>query len=393
MNYETFKQMKLSEDPELKKEYDALQWRSEQERAKFKQKLNKKAEPKIHMDWPNEIRITIRSKEMFSTLKTLLLNQKAEFYQNPGSIFSDSKLSKEPIAQNAQYYICYNGEYYRICLCSPNDDFNQMMFGNHCFPISCSRIIFDIVDMDISDREFGSLIYPQCIRPVKFDGKRKLAAVVAVSKNGVIGINGDLAYHNPDDLKFVRDLTMGLPIIMGYRTFTSMKECPLPGRMNILFSDSSINFVTKANRNQIDESINSIRAVLANGSTFSNRVYHWWYSKTSENTKSERAKELVDTIKQSMTFERAFIFGGADIYKTFAEYIDEWYVTEYDAVIGEDNGNTTIIPEYWNFDYAGIGTKYRNGVQYITDGRILEGDFNGVPYVTSRYTVHWKEEQ
>ena len=87
MNYETFKQMKLSEDPELKKEYDALQRRYEQERAKFKQKLNKKAEPKIHMDWPNEIRIAVRSKEMFSALKTLLLNQKAEFYQEPGNIF------------------------------------------------------------------------------------------------------------------------------------------------------------------------------------------------------------------------------------------------------------------------------------------------------------------
>ena len=168
MNYETFKQMKLSEDPELKKEYDALQRRYEQERAKFKQKLNKKAEPKIHMDWPNEIRIAIRSKEMFSALKTLLLNQKAEFYQEPGNIFSDVKMVKEPIMQEAKYFICYNGEYYRVILDNSNDDFNQMLIGSHRFPIACSRVVFDIVD--ISDREFGSLIYPQYIRPTTFDG-------------------------------------------------------------------------------------------------------------------------------------------------------------------------------------------------------------------------------
>lgn len=390
MNYETFKQMKLSEDPELKKEYDALQRRYEQERAKFKQKLNKKAEPKIHMDWPNEIRIAIRSKEMFSALKTLLLNQKAEFYQEPGNIFSDVKMVKEPIMQEAKYFICYNGEYYRVILDNSNDDFNQMLIGSHRFPIACSRVVFDIVD--ISDREFGSLIYPQYIRPTTFDGKRKLAAVVAVSKNGVIGIDGDLAYHNPDDLKFVRDLTMGLPIIMGYNTFKSMKFRTLPGRMNILFARISANLITMSDRGQMDESVRSVHTVLANGTTFSNRPYHCWYSVTSANTESKRAKELVDEIKQYMTFDRAFVFGGAGVYKTFAQYIDEWYVTEYDDIIKTDSDRVTVIPKYWDNEHAILSTSYKNTIQYISEEKILEGHLNDIPYTTTRYVVHWRDQ-
>ena len=60
-----------------------------------------------------------------------------------------------------------------------------------------------------------------------------LSLVVAMDINRVIGINGDLPWHLPTDLKYFRDITMGKPIIMGRKTHESIGR-PLPGRKNIV---------------------------------------------------------------------------------------------------------------------------------------------------------------
>lgn len=65
----------------------------------------------------------------------------------------------------------------------------------------------------------------------------KLLFVVAASENGVIGINNQLPWHLPDDLKFFKKTTMGKPIIMGRKTFLSFGR-PLPGRTNIILSET-----------------------------------------------------------------------------------------------------------------------------------------------------------
>lgn len=57
--------------------------------------------------------------------------------------------------------------------------------------------------------------------------------VVAVSANNVIGVNGELPWHLPDDLRYFKQLTMGKPIVMGRRTWNSIGR-PLPGRQNIV---------------------------------------------------------------------------------------------------------------------------------------------------------------
>lgn len=63
----------------------------------------------------------------------------------------------------------------------------------------------------------------------------KLALVVAMARNGVIGRAGSLPWHLPADLKRFRAITMGKPIIMGRRTHESIGR-PLPGRRNIVLS-------------------------------------------------------------------------------------------------------------------------------------------------------------
>lgn len=63
----------------------------------------------------------------------------------------------------------------------------------------------------------------------------KLSLIVAVAENGIIGRNGQLPWKLSADLKTFRRLTMGKPLIMGRKTFQSLKG-PLDGRDNIVLT-------------------------------------------------------------------------------------------------------------------------------------------------------------
>ena len=63
----------------------------------------------------------------------------------------------------------------------------------------------------------------------------EMVAVVAMAKNGVIGDGSGLIWHLPADLKRVRSLTMGCPLIMGRKTWDSIGR-PLPGRASIVMT-------------------------------------------------------------------------------------------------------------------------------------------------------------
>ncbi|MBF0105081.1 MAG: dihydrofolate reductase [Deltaproteobacteria bacterium] len=63
-----------------------------------------------------------------------------------------------------------------------------------------------------------------------------LSIIVAISQNGVIGLNNRLPWHLPEDLKHFKETTMGHTIIMGENTFKSLGR-PLPGRKNIVLTD------------------------------------------------------------------------------------------------------------------------------------------------------------
>jgi len=60
-----------------------------------------------------------------------------------------------------------------------------------------------------------------------------LALIVAVSRNGVIGRDGGLPWHIPEDLKHFRRHTVGHAIIMGRKTWDSIGR-PLPKRRSIV---------------------------------------------------------------------------------------------------------------------------------------------------------------
>jgi dihydrofolate reductase len=63
-----------------------------------------------------------------------------------------------------------------------------------------------------------------------------ITLVVAASENNAIGKNNQLLWHLPKDMRFFKNTTWGLPIVMGRKTFESMGSRLLPGRVNIILT-------------------------------------------------------------------------------------------------------------------------------------------------------------
>jgi dihydrofolate reductase len=136
-----------------------------------------------------------------------------------------------------------------------------------------------------------------------------LSIIVAVSKNGVIGLNNQLIWRLPDDLKRFKQLTLGHPMIMGRKTFESIGK-PLPGRQSIIITrDKNFSF---------------------EGTT----VVH-------------SLKEAIDEAKKTGTDE-AFVIGGGDIYKQVQNITDKLYLTEVHTITEGDTFFKIENPDLWN---------------------------------------------
>ncbi len=64
----------------------------------------------------------------------------------------------------------------------------------------------------------------------------RLHLIFARAANGVIGLNGGLPWHLPEDMAHFKRTTLGCPVIMGRKTWDSLpaRFRPLPGRVNIV---------------------------------------------------------------------------------------------------------------------------------------------------------------
>ena len=66
----------------------------------------------------------------------------------------------------------------------------------------------------------------------------QLNLIYARARNGVIGKDGTLPWHLPEDLAHFKRTTLGCPVIMGRKTWDSLppKFRPLPGRTNVVIT-------------------------------------------------------------------------------------------------------------------------------------------------------------
>lgn len=158
--------------------------------------------------------------------------------------------------------------------------------------------------------------------------------IVAVSKNGVIGSNNSIPWHYAEDLVFFKKITMGSTIIMGYNTWLSIGQKPLPGRKNIVLS----------RKKHVNKCVSECASECAN--EYPNKCaseYEDEYPNKVLFCKSLEDLELND--------EPVFVIGGSQIYKLLAPYIKTWYVTripvevEGDCLFDESMLNGFVIKE------------------------------------------------
>lgn len=122
--------------------------------------------------------------------------------------------------------------------------------------------------------------------------------------NRVIGNEGKLPWHIPEDLKRFKELTLGHPIIMGKNTFRSIGRV-LPGRTNIVLADAP------------------------------------WEAPEGV----EMAFSLEDAFERAKSFpgnEEIFVIGGGMVYREALPFVDRLYLT---LVSGAYSGDV-FFPEY-----------------------------------------------
>jgi dihydrofolate reductase len=60
--------------------------------------------------------------------------------------------------------------------------------------------------------------------------------VVAAAENDAIGKDNSMLWHLPNDLKFLKNVTWGMPVLMGRKSFDALGNKPLNGRANIILT-------------------------------------------------------------------------------------------------------------------------------------------------------------
>lgn len=155
-----------------------------------------------------------------------------------------------------------------------------------------------------------TLISPPRWRSRDTVGMSRLAVIVAVADNGVIGRDNSLPWHLPEDLRYFRRITMGKPIVMGRKTFESIGR-PLPGRTNIVIS-----------RN---EQFAAPAGVLLAASL-------------------DEALVLAGQLADERGVEEAVVIGGAQIYALALPRADRLYLTRVHAAI---EGDALLPPVDW----------------------------------------------
>jgi dihydrofolate reductase len=125
--------------------------------------------------------------------------------------------------------------------------------------------------------------------------KPEIIAIAALGKDTkYICAEGQLLWHNPEDLKRVKELTLGYPLIMGRKTHDSIGR-PLPRRTNIILTRDT-NYT-------------------ADGCAIAHTI--------------EEAIEIAE--KSEGGSERIFIFGGSEIYDLFLDRTDKLFLTLVDS--------------------------------------------------------------
>jgi dihydrofolate reductase len=165
-----------------------------------------------------------------------------------------------------------------------------------------------------------------------------LALIAALDRRAAIGRGGALLWHESEDQKHFRRVTMGCPVIMGRKTWDSLPERfrPLPSRRNLVVT-----------RNE------SWQAVGA-----------------------ERVGSLHDALARTAGADKVFVIGGGELYALALPLADELELTEIDAHF---DGADTFFPAHDRTAFVEVAREPRtsaDGTRYafVTYRRTTEVD-------------------
>lgn len=150
-----------------------------------------------------------------------------------------------------------------------------------------------------------------------------ITMIAAVGKNNELGVNDDLIWRFKEDLQFFKNETMGKPMVMGYKTFYSLRGGkPLPGRLHIVLTSRDL---------EDNEQIKVVRSI----------------------------DELLEVIKE---YEEVMVIGGASVYKAMLEYADKLLLTEIDDSKDAD----VYFPEFDKnlYDFTVLSENCEDGIKY-----------------------------
>ena len=136
----------------------------------------------------------------------------------------------------------------------------------------------------------------------------KITLVVAASTNNVIGKDNQLLWTLPNDMKYFKNVTWGMPVIMGRKTYESLGK-PLAGRKNIVLT------------RQKDWNVEGTIAV----------------------------KDINDAILlvEEMDYKEAMVIGGGEIFKLILPQADRIHLTRVNAILDGDAFFPELDPKYW----------------------------------------------
>jgi dihydrofolate reductase len=136
-----------------------------------------------------------------------------------------------------------------------------------------------------------------------------VSLIVATSTNNAIGKDNKMLWHLPEDFKYFKNTTWGMPIIMGRKTFESIGKA-LPGRTNI---------------------------VITNNKTWQ-----------ADGVEVAYSLEEAITLANNTNAKEIFITGGAEIYRQSMTRAHKIYITKVNTLIEGDAFFPEIDESTWH---------------------------------------------
>ena len=181
-----------------------------------------------------------------------------------------------------------------------------------------------------TDRHGSTFDASESRPPVETD--LELVAIAAVADNGVIGADGGMPWHLPEDLRHFKAETMDHPVIMGRITYEGIVAglgVPLPGRTSIVLTSRDLD---------VPEDVVLARDLAS----------------------AVEAAEVAARERHGGA-RRAYVAGGGTVYEQFLPAVDRLVLTE----VSRKPDGDAYFPDWDRDDWLEVDREERDGFAFV----------------------------